>query len=136
MLQVHGNGCWRPGRTLFVAFETGRLSEQGAQHKTVAESLMTSDGLQPLVQALVPSLVHNCQQLFLSKSRRQKVDAITSPDIRKASLAAEAHGGPAAAKKPLTEGDLRCPCTDDTSRAQRLSWQPISQPGRLTDDPG
>ncbi|CAE7944347.1 unnamed protein product, partial [Symbiodinium sp. KB8] len=49
-----------------VARRSMEMAAGGAQHKTVAESLMTSDGLQPLV------------------------DAITLPDIRKASLAAEA----------------------------------------------
>eukprot|EP00439_Symbiodinium_sp_Y106_P069729 s4371_g12.t1 len=51
-----------------VARRSMEMAAGGAQHKTVAESLMSSDGLQPLV------------------------DAIASPDIRKAGLAAEAQG--------------------------------------------
>ncbi|CAE7285774.1 unnamed protein product [Symbiodinium sp. CCMP2592] len=51
-----------------VARRSMEMAAGGAQHKTVAESLMSSDGLQPLV------------------------DAIASPDIRKAGLAAEALG--------------------------------------------
>ena len=43
-----GNGAHRFTR-VFSRLERRQPPESGVQHKTVAESLMTADGLQPLV---------------------------------------------------------------------------------------